>query len=96
MRLLHERSGTAGSLHPITRQPRVVGVRRRGAAAKQPEAHEAPTPPRDDGRTQLYRTLDALKQPGANAEKDTQAAQSVVDAIRGATQMQSDAGLKDH
>jgi len=81
---------------PLLAGPALAACAGGGAAAKQPEAHEAPPPPRDDGRTQLYRTLDALKQPGANAEKDTQAAQSVVDAIRGAAQMQGDAGLRDH
>ena len=81
---------------PLLVGPALAACAGGGAVAKQPEAHEAPLPPRDGGGTQLYRALDALKQPGANAEKDTQAAQSVVDAIRGATQMQADAGPRDH
>jgi len=64
--------------------------------AEQPRANEAQPPPRGDGGAQLVRTLDALKRPGVEAEKDTQAARSVLDAIRGAAQMQGDAGLRDH
>ena len=65
-------------------------------AAEPPKAHEAQPPPRGDGRAQLVRTLDALKQPGDNAVKDTQGARAVIEAIGGATQMQGDAGLRDH
>jgi hypothetical protein len=65
-------------------------------AAEPPKAHEAQPPPRDDGRAQLVRTLDALKQPGVEAVKDTQEARSVIEAIGGVTQMQGDAGLRDH
>jgi hypothetical protein len=65
-------------------------------AAEQPKAREAQPPPRDDGGAQLVRTLDALKRPGVQAEKDTQAARSVLEAIGGAAQMQGDAGLRDH
>jgi hypothetical protein len=65
-------------------------------SAQPPAAHQAQPPPRDDGRAQLVRTLDALKQPGANAVEDTQAARSVLQAIGGVTQMQGDAGLTDH
>jgi hypothetical protein len=37
--------------------------------------------------------MDALKQPGARALKDTQAARSVLDAIGGNPQMQGDGGV---
>jgi hypothetical protein len=81
---------------PLLAGPALAACAGGGAAAKQPEAHEAPPPPQGDGHTQLERTLEVLKQPGVKAEKDTHAAQSVVDAIRGAAQMQGDAGLRDH
>lgn len=64
-----------------------------GTPAPPPESAQ---PPRDDGRAQLVRTLERLKQPGANAEKDTEAARSVLEAIGGSPQMQGDAGLADH
>ncbi len=61
-----------------------------------PEAPGAPSPPRDDGRAQLVRTLETLKQPGDKAQNDTQEARSVLDAIGGSTEMQRDGGLADH
>lgn len=61
-----------------------------------PETQQAPAPARDDGRAQLVRTLETLKQPGDKAQSDTQEARSVLDAIGGSTEMQRDAGLADH
>lgn len=65
--------------------------------APPPESSEAPAPSRDDGRARLVRGLDALKQPGDRAEKDTDTARSVLEAIGGgSTEMQADAGRTDH
>jgi hypothetical protein len=64
-------------------------------AAQQPETREAQRSPRDDGRAQLVRELETLKEPGVKAVQDTQEARSVLEAIGGATQMQGDAGLAD-
>ena len=75
--------------------PVLAGCSGARPAAEQPRAGAQP-PPRGDGGAQLVRMLDALKRPGVQAEKDTQAARSVLDAIGGAAQMQGDAGLRDH
>jgi hypothetical protein len=81
---------------PLLAGPVLAGCSGGRSVAEQPNAHEAQPPPRGDGGAQLVRTLDALKRPSIQAEKDTQAARSVLDAIGGATQMQGDAGLRDH
>lgn len=65
-------------------------------AVQQPEGREAQPSPRDDGRAQLVRTLDTLKQPGVEAETETQGARSVIEAIGGSPEMQGDGGLRDH
>jgi hypothetical protein len=62
---------------------------------QEPASAEAQATPRADGRAQLVRTLEQLKQPGVKAETDTQEARSVLDAIGGTPEMQGDGGLGD-
>jgi len=80
---------------PLLAGPALAACATGRASAQQPEAREAPPPP-GDGRAQLVRSLEVLKQPGVKAEEDTQEARSVLDAIRGSPEMQRDGGAPDH
>ncbi|HTQ41460.1 MAG TPA: hypothetical protein VMI75_01810 [Polyangiaceae bacterium] len=53
----------------------------------------APAQPPADGRTQLHRVMDRLKEPSDRAVRETQQAGSVIDAIGGTPQMQGDGGV---
>lgn len=65
-------------------------------APQPPETREAPPTSRDDPAARLVRSLDALKQPSDRAQKDTNEARSVLEAIGGAPERQGDAGPADH
>ena len=54
-----------------------------------PDPAQAPA----DGRTQLHRVMDRLKEPSDRAVQETRQAGSVIDAIGGTPQMQGDGGV---